>query len=38
MENGFGGIVINPFGPQPFFMPEQLCKTILQMNQSEDDK
>ena len=22
MENGFGGIVINPFGPQPFFMPE----------------
>ncbi len=31
MEKGFGGIVINPFGPQPFFMPKDLAVSIVEM-------
>ncbi len=31
MEKGFGGIVINPFGPQPFFMPKELASSIVEM-------
>ncbi len=31
MEQGFGGIVINPFGPQPFFIPKELAVTMLNM-------
>ncbi len=31
MEKGFGGIVINPFGPQPFFMPKELAVSIVEM-------
>lgn len=31
MKKGFQGIVINPFGPQPFFMPEILANSIQTM-------
>ena len=31
MEKGFGGIVINPFGPHPFFMPKELGASIVEM-------
>ncbi len=36
MEKGFGGIVINPFGPQPFFMPKELASSIVEMCKKED--
>jgi hypothetical protein len=31
MEKGFGGIVINPFGPQPFFLPKELAVSLIDM-------
>lgn len=36
MEKGFGGIVINPFGPQPFFLPKELASSILELNKNEE--
>lgn len=38
MEKGFGGIVINPFGPQPFFMPKDLAVSIVEMIAKNKEK
>lgn len=36
MEKGFNGIVVNPFGPQPFYIPKELAQSVLQMQEKKD--
>lgn len=36
MEKGFNGIVVNPFGPQPFYIPKELSQSVLQMQEKKD--
>lgn len=36
MEKGFSGIVVNPFGPQPFYIPKELARSVLQMQEKKD--
>lgn len=38
MEKGFGGIVVNPFGPQPFYLPKELAHSILQLQEKKDSE